>query len=205
MNEIKIFKNERFGKIRTAGTAENPMFCLIDVCKILGLRTDGVLPRLKKDGYNRIVVIDSMGRKQNAYFINEQNLYRIIMRSDKPLAEPFQDWVCGEVLPSIRKTGTYGIPKTFAEALQLAADQQRKIEEQQNQLTEQEPKVNFANAMLVSTTSCLVGELAKIITQNGYEIGQNRLFKWLRDNGYLGKFGERKKHTSTTIHRTRTV
>ena len=84
------------------------------------------------------------------------------------------------------------IPRTFAEALQLAADQQKKIEQQQQQLTEQEPKVNFANAMITSTTSCLVGELAKVLTQNGYTIGQNRLFKWLRDKGYLGRWGERK-------------
>lgn len=87
---------------------------------------------------------------------------------------------------------SYPMPQTFGEALMLAAKQQLQIEEQQKQLTEQEPKVNFANAMLVSSTSCLVGELAKVLTQNGYEIGQNRLFKWLRDNNYLGKWGERK-------------
>lgn len=84
------------------------------------------------------------------------------------------------------------IPQTFAEALRLAADQQEQIEQQQKQLIEQEPKVNFANAMITSTTSCLVGELTKVLTQNGYTIGQNRLFKWLRDEGYLGRWGERK-------------
>ena len=106
-NQIVIFNNPQFGEIRTAGTAENPLFCLADLCRVLELRVDGVTPRLKKDGYNRIGVIDSLGREQQALFVNEQNLYKVIMRSDKPQAEPFQDWVCGEVLPSIRKTGGY--------------------------------------------------------------------------------------------------
>lgn len=106
-NQIVIFNNPQFGEIRTAGTANNPLFCLADLCRVLELRVDGVTPRLKKDGYNRIGVIDSLGREQQALFVNEQNLYKVIMRSDKPQAEPFQDWVCGEVLPSIRKTGGY--------------------------------------------------------------------------------------------------
>lgn len=106
-NQIVIFNNPQFGEIRTVGTADNPLFCLADLCRVLELRVDGVTPRLKKDGYNRIGVIDSLGREQQAIFVNEQNLYKVIMRSDKPQAEPFQDWVCGEVLPSIRKTGGY--------------------------------------------------------------------------------------------------
>lgn len=106
-NHITIFNNPQFGEIRTAGTADNPLFCLADLCRVLELRVDGVTPRLKKDAYNRIGVIDSLGREQQALFVNEQNLYKVIMRSDKPQAEPFQDWVCGEVLPSIRKTGGY--------------------------------------------------------------------------------------------------
>ena len=106
-NQVTIFNNPQFGDIRTAGTADNPLFCLADLCRVLELRVDGVTPRLKKDGYNRIGVIDSLGREQKALFVNEQNLYKVIMRSDKPQAEPFQDWVCGEVLPSIRKTGGY--------------------------------------------------------------------------------------------------
>lgn len=106
-NQISIFQNPQFGEIRTAGTPDNPLFCLADLCRVLELRVDGVTPRLKRDGYNRIGVIDSLGREQQAIFVNEQNLYKVIMRSDKPQAEPFQDWVCGEVLPTIRKTGGY--------------------------------------------------------------------------------------------------
>lgn len=206
MNEIKIFENPAFGKIRTAGTSEEPLFCLADICRVLGINnaTD-VKKRLKEDGVDLIEVIDSMGRTQRAHFINEQNLYRLIMRSDKPIAEPFQDWVCGDVLPSIRKTGKYGLPQTFAEALRLAAEQQEKIERQQKALQESaheivvlngavmqmQPKVTFADAIVGSKSSCLVGELAKVLTQNGITIGQNKLFEWLRNYGYLGKKGER--------------
>ena len=117
MSEITIFKNEQFGEIRTAGTPENPMFCLSDVCRVLDLTNAsetkkklnqgglslievGVQTSTKKDGTPSI-------QKMNMTFINETNLYKVIMRSDKPQAEPFQDWVCGEVLPSIRKNGGY--------------------------------------------------------------------------------------------------
>ena len=114
---IEIFKNEQFGNIRVAGTNEEPMFCLIDLCRALNLRTDGVLPRLKEGGYNQIVVTDSIGREQMTYFVNEQNMYRVIMRSDKKEAELFQDWVCGEVLPSIRKHGLYATEDTIDKIL----------------------------------------------------------------------------------------
>ncbi len=116
MNEIKIFENEQFGKIRTAGDAENPMFCLSDVCNVLDLRVQDVKSRLNTPGVDSIVVGVQTGTKKDGtpaiqnigmLFINEQNLYKVIMRSDKPQAEPFQDWVCGEVLPAIRKNGGY--------------------------------------------------------------------------------------------------
>jgi len=107
MNKLEIFKNERFGEIRVTGTRDEPLFCLADIAKSLELRTDGIIPRLDINGYNRIGVIDSMGREQQAYFINEKNLYRVIMRSDKKYAIEFQNWICDEVLPSIRKHGAY--------------------------------------------------------------------------------------------------
>lgn len=107
MNELRIFESPQFGAIRTAGDAENPMFCLADLCKVLELQVQNTKNRLKADGVYRINLTDSFGREQQALFVNEQNLYRVIMRSDKPQAEAFQDWVCEEVLPSIRKTGGY--------------------------------------------------------------------------------------------------
>ena len=107
-NNIQIFKNDQFGEIRTASTPEKPLFCLVDICKAMELSTvKKVKNRLRKDGVTSIHLTDSLGRTQDATFINEQNLYLLIMRSDKPQAEPFQNWVCGEVLPAIRKTGGY--------------------------------------------------------------------------------------------------
>lgn len=209
MSVIRIFSNPQFGEIRTAtGNNGEPMFCLADLCKILGLRVQGVTPRLKEDGVNRIEVIDSLGRKQEAIFISEQNLYKVIMRSDKENAEPFQDWVCGEVLPSIRKHGAYMtqsvIERTLTDpdylirlATALKKERQQRILAEKKAELEAEinkanaPKVLFADAVVGSKSTCLIGELAKIISQNGYPIGQNRLFKWLRDKGYLGKHGER--------------
>lgn len=104
---VTIFNNPAFGEIRTAGTPSEPLFCLADVCRVLDLQVSPTKNRLRKDGVNSIKVIDNLGRSQQALFISEQNLYKVIMRSDKPQAEPFQDWVCGEVLPTIRKTGGY--------------------------------------------------------------------------------------------------
>lgn len=191
MNDIKIFENEQFGKIRTAGTADNPLFCLADVAKALNYSNPA---KAVIDHCKGVTILETPtnGGIQKVKYGNEGQVYRLILRAKTAKAEAFQDWVTDDVLPSIRKTGSYGVPQTFAQALRLAAEQQEQIEAQQKQLEEQKPKVNFANAMLTSTTSCLVGELAKIITQNGYTIGQNRLFQWLRDNGYLGKWGERK-------------
>lgn len=104
---ITIFTNPTFGEIRTAGTAEEPLFCLADVCRVLELSNiTETKKRLNSKGLSSTEVLTRGGR-QSMIFINEQNLYKVIMRSDKPQAEPFQDWVCGEVLPTIRKTGGY--------------------------------------------------------------------------------------------------
>lgn len=201
MNEIKIFENPQFGKVRTAGATDNPLFCLADVCRVLELRVDGVTSRLKSDGVNRIGVIDSMGRQQTAIFVNEQNLYKVIMRSDKPQAESFQDWVCGDVLPSIRKHGAYMtdniIERTLTDPdylIQLATalkdERQKRIEAEQSVKAAQ-PAITFTKAVSGSVSSCLIGELAKLINQNGTPMGEKRLFLWMRDNGYLGTKGER--------------
>lgn len=183
MNEIKIFENPAFGKIRTAGTSEEPLFCLADVCKILELQVSPTKNRLNPNGVSLIKVIDSMGREQDATFITEMNLYKTIMRSDKPQAEPFQDWVCGDVLPSIRKTGSYGLPQTFAQALRLAAEQQEKIEAQQAQLAEQKPKVEFFDAVAESKTAVEMKAVAN--TLHFRKVGRNKLFEILREQKIL--------------------
>lgn len=145
--QVETFNNPHFGEIRTAvDDFGEPWFCLADICRILELRVDGVMPRLRKGGYNRIVVADALGRNQETTFVNEQNLYRVIMRSDKPKAEPFQDWVCGEILPSIRKTGQYAVkPLTQGQMLVQMAQayeaQERMLLEQQRRQSVIEHKV----------------------------------------------------------------
>lgn len=183
MNDIRIFENVEFGKIRTAGTSDEPLFCLADVCKILGLQVTPTKNRLNPDGVNLIKVIDSLDREQDATFITEMNLYKAIMRSDKPQAEAFQDWVCGEVLPSIRKTGVYALPKTFAQALRLAAEQQEMIEAQQKQLEVQQPKVEFFDAVAESKTAIEMKLIAN--TLHFKNVGRNKLFCILREQGIL--------------------
>lgn len=207
MSDIQVFNNEQFGSIRTAGTADNPMFCLADICKVLELQTGATKNRLDQKGVNLINTPTSSGEQQ-MIFINEKNLYRVIMRSDKPQAEPFQDWVCGDVLPSIRKHGMYATEATVESMLndpenailmlqayqrerkeRLAAQQQ--VEKLEQQAIEDKPKIIYADAVKGSTSSCLIGELAKMIAQNGYPIGEKRLFQWMRDNHYLCSYGER--------------
>lgn len=210
MEAIKIFENDRFGEVRVAGTSENPLFCLVDVCRVLEIKNPrDCKSRLKPEG---VVLTDGVSKTTNQYgitteqevtltFINEQNLYKVIMRSDKPQAEPFQDWVCGEVLPSIRKHGAYMTNDTLEKALaspdfliQLATnlkEEQQKRIEAERKVTEAAPAMAFTKAVQSANSSCLIGELAKLIAQNGYSIGEKRLFAWMRDNGYLGKHGER--------------
>lgn len=195
-NQLQVFQNNEFGQIRGRKINNQPYVVLTDVCKILGLNNvSQVKSRLKKDGVITNDVIDSLGRKQVATFIDETNLYRVIFQSRKKEAEKFTDWVVEEVLPSIRKHGAYMTPEMIEEVLlnpdtiiQLAT----KLKEEQQarliaekQIERQKPKVLFADAVTASETSILVGELAKILSQNGIDTGQNRLFKWLRDNGYL--------------------
>ena len=200
--ETKIFENIKFGSIRTGIVNGEPVFCLADVCKILDLpNVTMVKSRLKEDGVSSVEVIDSLGRKQIAAFITESNLYKVIFQSRKPEAEQITDWVTSEVLPSIRKHGMYATSITMDKmisdpdfAIQLLTnlkeERQKRLQAEQT-VKEQAPKALFADAVATSTTSCLVGELSKILRQNGIGIGQNRLFEYLRNSGYLCQFGER--------------
>lgn len=222
--QVTIFENAQFGQIRTSiGANGEPLFCLADVCKALDL--GGGARNVKSRLYPRGVVsinTPTNGGIQQLNFITEPNLYKCIFQSRKKEAEQFQDWVCNEVLPSIRKSGGYMLTRQdespeqiMARALMLAKDtidrqqaELAKIEskalllESQNEVLAKtseakdrtidflRPGATFAKAVETSEHSILVGELAKIIKQNGVEIGQNRLFNWLRNNGYLHKKGE---------------
>lgn len=135
--ELQIFNNSEFGEIRTITKDDEPMFCLADVCKALELeQVSRVKARLKTDGVTTSKVTDRLGREQEATFINESNLYKTIFQSRKESAERFTDWVTGEVLPSIRKTGGYGMPKTTGGQIQLLAQGYTELERAINSIKE---------------------------------------------------------------------
>lgn len=196
MNNLQIFNNAEFGSVRTVLVNNEPLFCLADVCRALDLeQASRVKTRLKQDGVTTSKVIDSLGRAQRATFINEPNLYKIIFQSRKPNAEKFTNWVTTEVLPAIRKRGVYAMDELISNPDLLIAiatqlkEEKTKNTELQQKIEADKPKTIFADAVATSTTSILVGDLAKLICQNGYTIGQKRLFEWLRKNGYLIKSG----------------
>lgn len=137
MNDLQIFNNEEFGEVRTVLVDNEPLFCLADVCKALGLeQVSRVKARLKEDGVTTSKVTDRLGREQEATFINESNLYKTIFQSRKESAERFTDWVTSEVLPSIRKTGSYGMPKTTGGQIQLLAQGYTELEQAVNSIKE---------------------------------------------------------------------
>jgi len=198
--EIQIFRNVEFGEVRTlTGANGEVLFCGADIAKALGYAdtAKAIKTHCKSDGWTIRPVIDSIGRQQEAKFINEGNLYRLITHSKLPSAERFESWVFDEVLPTIRKHGAYMTENTLEKALtspdfliQLATqlkEEQAKRKQLEEQAEQDRPKVLFANAVETSKTSILVGELAKILKQNGVDTGQKRLFKWLRDHGFLIK------------------
>lgn len=207
MSEIKVFENSEFGKVRVSVVDGEPMFCLSDLCKILGLQPGATKNRLDEKGVSLINTLTNGGMQQIVY-VNEKNLYRAIMRSDKPNAEPFQDWVCGEVLPSIRKHGAYMTPETIEKTLtspdfiiQLATqlkNEQEKRKSAEAKIEADKPKVLFSEAVEASKKSILIRELAKIITQNGYQIGEKQLYERLRKAGYLCSVGESRNQPSQT-------
>lgn len=200
MNDIQIFSNPQFGEIRTAiGENGEPMFCLPDLCRVLDLTPSKVAQRLSEDVLSKYP-LETAGGIQQTNFVNEDGLYDAILDSRKPEARKFRKWVTSEVLPTIRKHGVYATPQTIDNLLAdpdnaIKVFQTLKEERQLRQIAEAKieadaPKVLFADAVAGSSTSCLIGELAKILTQNGYKIGQNRLFEKLRNEGYLGVKGE---------------
>lgn len=229
MNAIQIFKNPEFGEVRTAGTPENPLFCLADICRVLDLQPSRVKDRLEYGVISSNPISDSLGREQLANFVNEDGLYDVILDSRKPEAKKFRKWVTSEVLPSIRKSGGYIVssPNDTPEDILVRAvlvaqesierknkqiselqeaidnkdqqlhieamrveEKQQQIEDQQRTISDLTPGYNFSRAVEASKKSILISEMAKILTQNGYVIGQNRLYKYLRDNGYLFSKGE---------------
>lgn len=200
-NEIQQFDFKGASLRTLTDEAGEPWFVLKDCMSILDLgNPTETVKMFDEDEFSTAEVIDSIGRRQQAYIISEPGLYRLVMRSRKPEAKEFQRWVTHEVLPQIRKTGGY-IPTSesdsdediMARAVLVA---QKTIDRKNQQLQAKdaqikmlEPKARFADAVAASDGTCLVGELAKMLRQNGMDIGQNRLFRLLQADGYLGKSG----------------
>lgn len=200
-NEIQRFEFKG-AALRTL-TDENgePWFVAKDVCDVLELSNVGqALARLDDDEKSSITLNDGTPGNPNKAIVSESGLYALVLASRKPEAHEFKRWVTHEVLPQIRKTGGY-IPTTdvdddmtiLAKAVMIGQrtmeEQKRRIAEQSEHIKVLEPKARFADAVAASDGTCLIGELAKMLRQNGLDIGQNRLFEILRQDGYLGKTG----------------
>ena len=169
MNDIQIFNNEEFGAVRTTGTPEQPLFCLADVARVLGLKTSKLVQRLSDDVLSKYPISDSLGREQVTNFINEDGLYDVILDSRKPEAKRFRKWVTSEVLPSIRKHGAYMTQQTIEKALaepdfliRLAVN--LKEERQKRLLVEQEcehQRTRIVDIILATKSSVLVTQIAQ--------------------------------------------
>lgn len=197
MNDLKIWENPEFGELRIVEMNGDPWMVGRDVAQALGYFNVSKAVATHVDSEDKRFEMLPIADAQNGHLlgatkttlINESGLYSLVLSSKLPGAKRFRRWVTNEVLPSIRKDGGYiktapGMTDAdiMAKAILLA---QKTIEGQKAQIAEMTPKALFADAVSASSTSILVGDLAKLIRQNGMDIGQNRLFDWLRNNGYL--------------------
>lgn len=193
MNEVKIFNSKEFGDVRTVTINGEPWFVGKDVAEALGYSNtrDALVTHVADEDKNTVVISDGKRGNPNQTVINESGLYALIFGSKLDSAQRFKHWVTSEVLPAIRKTGGYRTPAPQGkELLALAVlEAQKTIEEQNKAIERMKPKVIFADAVETSHTSILIGDLAKLLKQNGVETGQQRLFSRLRDEGYLMKTG----------------
>lgn len=193
MNEVMTFSNDEFGTIRTLSINNEPWFVGKDVAEKLGYAKarNAISKHVDEDDALKWGITDALGRKQDTTFINESGLYSLILSSKLESAKRFKRWVTSEVLPSIRKSGGYisgqedmSDADLMAKALLVA---QRQIDERQKQIEEMTPHAILGQAITTANTSILVGDLAKLLRQNGIDIGGRRLFEWMRENGYLIK------------------
>lgn len=196
MTDLQIFNSPEFGAIRTIEKDGEPWFVGKDVAAALGYEKPTDAVRKHVDVEDRgISKMETPSGAQETTIINESGLYSLVLSSKLPTAKKFKRWVTSEVIPSIRKHGAYMTPDKLEEVLlkpdtliQLAQNlkaEQEKRRALEVKMEEQKPKVLFAESVEAAKTSILIGELAKLLKQNGINIGQNRLFEWLRNNGYL--------------------
>lgn len=205
MNDLQVFQNERFGEVRTVIREGQPWFVAADVCRVLELDPTATR-RLDEDekAALRLTQTSSNGvtQERDVTIVNESGLYVLVLGSRKPEAREFRRWITHEVIPSIRQTGGYvgnddlflqtylpyadeSTKAMFRATLATINDQNRKIAEQSRKIEQDAPKVLFASSVEASSTGILIGALAKLLRQNGVELGQNRLFERIRKDGYL--------------------
>lgn len=201
MNDIQVFNNPEFGEIRTVEINNEPWFVGKDIAVALGYKdtVNAIKAHVDDEDKAGWQITTQFGTKETTV-ISESGLYALVLSSKLPTAKKFKRWVTSEVLPSIRKHGAYMTPETL-EKMVLTPDfgirlltelkaEQDKRKALEATVEEQKPHVLFSNAVSASKTTILIGALAKLLKQNGINIGQNRLFEWLRQNGFLIKHGD---------------
>ena len=194
MNELQIFNSEEFGEIRTVTINNEPWFVGKDVAEALGYAEPRSAVSKKVEEVDRgVAEMETPSGKQNMTIINESGLYALIFGSKLESAKRFKHWVTSEVLPAIRKHGAYAVeellnnPEMAIKAFTALKEEREKNKRLQTDVDRMKPKEIFADAVSASKTSILIGDLAKILKQNGINTGQNRLFETLRKDGYLIK------------------
>lgn len=183
MNELQIFNNAMFGNVRIILQDNEPWFVAKDICDCLEINNSRqALSRLDDDEKNSVILNDGTAGNPEKSIVNEYGLYSLVLSSRKPEAKEFKRWITHDVLPTLRKTGSYSmnIPQTLPEALRAYADEVEQHNKTKALVEAQRPKVIFADAVSTSDTDILIGDLAKLLNQNGHNIGQNRLFERLR-------------------------
>lgn len=194
MNELQVFENQEFGSVRTLVINSEPWFVGKDVAEALGYKNTKDALAKHVDSEDKEILKSQNATLENipnrgVTVVNESGLYSLVLSSKLPSAKKFKRWVTSEVLPALRKTGQYQVKELSGSELMAKAliEAQNVLAAKDKQIEEMKPKALFADAVATSHTSILVGELAKILKQNGIEMGQKRLFAWLREKGYLIK------------------
>lgn len=214
MNEIRTFRSDEFGNVRAVEIDGEPWFVAIDVCRSLGMSDTGkAVGRLDSDESTRIEIVhpQSVGKTIEVIAVNEPGLYSLVLGSRKKEAREFKRWITHEVIPSIRKTGGYSagganpfaamIPKDYPSALRALADECEKNQKLENKIALDAPKVRFAECVADSPELAYVSQLAKVLKQNGIDIGRNRVFEWLRERGYIVKWATQNEPAQKAMNR----
>lgn len=188
MNEVRIFTNSEFGQIRTVEMDGEPWFVVSDICRALDISNPSIaISRLEEDERSKF----NLGRQGKGNIVNEYGLYSLVLASRKPEAKKFKRWITHEVLPSIRRNGGYIKDQENLTPEQIVANAlivaQNIINDKDKQIEEMKPHAILGQAITTANTSILIGDLAKILKQNGVDMGAQRLFRWMRENGYLIK------------------